>query len=132
MTRLKKIKVLNVEESSEFIVWGILSQKASHSLAVNISNLCKLQIKHVETTSFQAYIISNNDKYLILLKKSGIDFLSEIQVDYLLIEKKISYNIINQDFIKELKEKKAILGAYSLNLNSKTMKYLINLINDIK
>ncbi len=132
MAAAKKIKTLQIEQISEFIVWGILSQKASHSLAGTISKLCNSQLKHVDSTTIQAYIICNDDSYLILIKNSGIDFLSEIQVDYLLIEKQSSNNIINQNFTKQLKEKKAVLGAYSLNLPSKTKKNLVNLLDDIK
>ena len=132
MAAAKKIKTLQIEQISEFIVWGILSQKASHSLAGTISKLCNSQLKHVDSTTIQAYIICNDDSYLILIKNSGIDFLSEIQVDYLLIEKQSSKNIINQNFTKQLKEKKAVLGAYSLNLPSKTKKNLVNLLDDIK
>lgn len=132
MAAAKKIKTLQIEQSSELVIWGILSQKASHSLAGTISKLCNSQLKHINTTSIQAYIICNDDSYMILIKNSGIDFLSEIQIDYLLIEKQNSNNIINQNFIKQLKEKKAILGAYSLTLSAKTNKNLVNLLHDIK
>lgn len=131
MAAAKKIKTLKIEQSSDLIIWGILSQKASHLLAITISQLCNSQLKHINSTSIQAYFICHDENYLILIKNSGIDFLKEIQVDYLLIQKQDPIPIFNHEMIKQLKEKKVILGAYPLELPSKLKKNLSLIIENI-
>jgi hypothetical protein len=111
---------LNTDKFSELLVFGILSQKKSHDLALKFSALLNQSWLKSNSEDYHAYYSVQEETYSFLLKNSPENLFSIYAVDYILIVANCPNNA--QEFknqFKKLQENSILLGFYELKLQTK-------------
>ncbi|MGQ9848268.1 MAG: hypothetical protein ACUVQP_12315 [Bacteroidales bacterium] len=131
MSTKKKINKLKTQHKDQqpFLVWGIITQKKTHALAKDISDILEISFELIEDQEFHIFGHLQTEASFVLIKNHKRDIFSEIQVDYLFIV--INNNIFdNLDtyLFKPLKNKQIIQGAYLIALPSKINKIITELL----